>query len=225
MKWRASLVAQLVKNLSAMQETLIHSIPGSGRSPGDGRGYPLQYSWASLVARLVKNLPAMYEISVLSLGWKDNLEEGMATHSSILAWRIPMNRGAWRATVYGPHRVGHHWATKTSISSGEVDNIRVIGKRGRHLNYIMYGLSLPNHSIKFNKQTKKNHIKEDREQFLLIDLGKVEINEGQQVQLFWNSYDSSNLICGLAKYDNIWITEIICRGLSHWKLCYFDDNS
>ena len=48
----------------------------------------------------------------------------------------------------------------------------------------MYGLSLPNHTIKINKQTKKNHIKEDREQFLLIDLGKVEINEGQQVQLF-----------------------------------------
>ena len=41
------------------------------------------------------------EIQVQSLGWEDPLEEGMATHSSILAWRIPMDRGAWRATVHG----------------------------------------------------------------------------------------------------------------------------
>ena len=65
------------------------SIPGSGRSTGEGIGYPLQYSWASLVAQLVKNLPAMRETWVQSLGWEDPLEGGKATHSSILAWRIP----------------------------------------------------------------------------------------------------------------------------------------
>ena len=53
------------------------------------KGYPLQYSWASLVTQLVKNLPAMWEIWVRPLGWEDPLEEGKATHSSILAWRIP----------------------------------------------------------------------------------------------------------------------------------------
>jgi len=58
-------------------------------------------SWASLVAQLVKNLPAMQETWVPSLGWEDPLEEGMATHSSILAWRIPMDREAWWATVHG----------------------------------------------------------------------------------------------------------------------------
>ena len=63
-------------------------IPESGSSPGKGIGYPLQYSWASLVAQLVKNVPAMWENWVQSLGWEDPLEEGMATHSSILAWRI-----------------------------------------------------------------------------------------------------------------------------------------
>ena len=77
------------------------SIPGSGRSPGEGIGYPLQYSWASLVAQTVKNLPAMQETWVQSLGWKDPLEEGMATYSSILAWRIPIDRGAWWAMVHG----------------------------------------------------------------------------------------------------------------------------
>ena len=56
---------------------------------------------ASLVARKVKNSPAMWETWVQSLGWEDPLEEGMATRSSILAWRIPMDRGAWRATVHG----------------------------------------------------------------------------------------------------------------------------
>ena len=63
-------------------------IPGSGRSAGEGIGYPLQYSWASLVAQLGKN-PAMRETWVWSLGWEDPLEKGKATHSSILAWRIP----------------------------------------------------------------------------------------------------------------------------------------
>ena len=52
-------------------------------------------SWASLVAQTVKNLPAVRETWVQFLGWEDPLEEGIATHSSILSWRIPMNRGAW----------------------------------------------------------------------------------------------------------------------------------
>ena len=65
------------------------SIPGLGRSTGEGIGYPLQYSQASFVAQLVKNLPAVWETWVQSLGWEDPLEKGKATHSSILAWRIP----------------------------------------------------------------------------------------------------------------------------------------
>ena len=64
-------------------------IPGSGRYPGEGIGYPLQYSWGSLVAQLVKNLPALRETWVRPLGWENPLEEGKDTHSNILAWRIP----------------------------------------------------------------------------------------------------------------------------------------
>ena len=63
-------------------------IPGSGRSTGEGLGYPPQYSWASLVAQLEMNPPAMRETWVQSLGWEDPLEKRKATHSSILAWRI-----------------------------------------------------------------------------------------------------------------------------------------
>ena len=68
------------------------SIPGSGSSPGEGIGYPLLYSWVSLVAQMVKNLPAMWETWVQSLGGEDPLEQGMATHSSSIAWRIPWTK-------------------------------------------------------------------------------------------------------------------------------------
>ena len=77
------------------------SIPGSGRFPGEGIGYPLQYSWASLVAQRAKNLPVLHKTWVWSLNWEDPLEEGIATPSSILAWRIPIDRGVWWATVHG----------------------------------------------------------------------------------------------------------------------------
>ena len=70
-------------------------IPGPRRSPGEGIGYPLQYSWASLVTQKVKNMPEMQETWIWSLGQEDPLEEGMAIHSSILARRIFMDRGAW----------------------------------------------------------------------------------------------------------------------------------
>ena len=78
------------------------SIPGSGRSAREGIGYPLQYSWASLVTQLVKNPPAMWETWVQSLDWEDPLEKGTATHSSILALRIP-----WTIQSMGSQIVGH----------------------------------------------------------------------------------------------------------------------
>ena len=76
------------------------SIPEFGRFIGEGIGYSLQYSWTSLVTQLVKNPPAMQEIWVQSLGWEDPLEKGKATHSSILAWRIP-----WTIV----HRITKSW--------------------------------------------------------------------------------------------------------------------
>ena len=65
---------------SACKEGDPSLIPGMGRSPGEGIGYPLQYSWASLVAQLVKNLSAMQETWDRSLGWEDLLKKGKATH-------------------------------------------------------------------------------------------------------------------------------------------------
>ena len=56
--------------------------------------------WASLVTQMVKNPPTTWDTWVRTLDWEDPLEEGMATHPSILAWRIPMERGAWRAAVH-----------------------------------------------------------------------------------------------------------------------------
>ena len=76
------------------------SIPWQGRSAGEGKGYPLQYSWTSLVAHLVKDPPAMRKTWVPSVGWEGGLEKGKATHSSILAWRSP------RTTVHGVAKSG-----------------------------------------------------------------------------------------------------------------------
>ena len=75
----------------------------------------LIWFWASLMAQIVKNPPVMQETWLWSLGWEDPLKEGMATHSSILAWRIPMDRRAWWATVHGSQRIRHNWATKHSM--------------------------------------------------------------------------------------------------------------
>ena len=83
---RASLIVGKESTCNAGDPGLIS---GSGRSTGEGLGYPLQYSWASLVSQLGKNLPAMQKTWVLSPGCDDPLEKGKATHSSILAWRIP----------------------------------------------------------------------------------------------------------------------------------------
>ena len=69
-------------------------------SAGEGTGYPLQCSSASLVAQMAKNLPAMWETWVRSLSWEDLLEKRRATHSSILAWRIP-----WTVWAMGLQRI------------------------------------------------------------------------------------------------------------------------
>ena len=66
------------------------SLPGLGRPSAEGKGYPLQYSWASLVAQLAKNPPTIWETWVRSMGWEDPLEKGKVTHSSAVArtWTI-----------------------------------------------------------------------------------------------------------------------------------------
>ena len=74
------------------------------------------YTWASLVAQRVKHLPAVQETRVRSLGWEDLLEKEMATHSSILAWRIPWTEEPGGLQSMGWQRVGHNWATSLSLS-------------------------------------------------------------------------------------------------------------
>ena len=83
------------------------SIPESGRSPGEGNGNPLQYSWTSLVAQMVKRLPIMWETQVRSLGQEDLLEEEIAIHSSTLAWKIPWTEEPGRLQSMGSQRVEH----------------------------------------------------------------------------------------------------------------------
>ena len=115
MRWLLELNMGILPDSSFGKESTCNAgDPGSvlelGRAPGEGIGYPLQYSWTSLVAQLVKNLPAMQETLVQFLGWEDLLEKGKAIHSSILAWRIP-----WTIQFTGSQRVIHDWRTFTFI--------------------------------------------------------------------------------------------------------------
>ena len=77
--------------------------------------YPLQGSWASPVVQMVKNLPARQETWFRSLGWEHPLEKGAATHSSILARRIPWTEEPGTLQSMDSQRVGHDWATFTSL--------------------------------------------------------------------------------------------------------------
>ena len=91
------LVAQLVKNSPAMQETPVPSL---------GWKDPLEEGMATFFFFWLKKLLFFFfskesACNLGDLGWEDLLEEDMATHSSILAWRIPMDRRAWWATVHG----------------------------------------------------------------------------------------------------------------------------
>ena len=75
--------------------------------------YCMYQGRSSLVAQTVKNLPAMQETRVRSLGWEDPLEKGVATHSSILAWRIPWTEEPGGLQSMGSQRVEHNWVTFT----------------------------------------------------------------------------------------------------------------
>ena len=89
-------------------------IPWLGRSLEEGISYPLQYSWASLVAQMVKNPPAMQESRVPSPGSEDPLEEGIAPHSTIPAWRIPWTEEPGGLQSPELQRVGCDCTTKHS---------------------------------------------------------------------------------------------------------------
>ena len=92
------------------------SIPGLGRSPGEGIGYPLQYSSASMVAQMVKNLLEIQETWVNSRGQEDPLEKGMAMHSSIPTWKIPWTEEPDRLQSMKLQRVRHDWVTNIKIN-------------------------------------------------------------------------------------------------------------
>ena len=114
---------------------------------------------ASLVPQLVKNLPATQETQVWFLGREDPLEREMATHSSILAWRIPVDRGAWRATVHGVARVRHNWVTKPPPPW--LIRADLWQKPNRHCKAITLQLKINN----FLKEQQKREIKQKSSRF------------------------------------------------------------
>ena len=106
------LVAQLVNNMLALQETWFNF--WVWKIPWTKDKLPTWVFLGFHSGLAIKNLPAMGEMWVQSLGWEDPLEESMTTHSSILAWRIPKDRGAWQAAVHQVTKVRHNWLGKHS---------------------------------------------------------------------------------------------------------------
>ena len=105
---------------------------GVSRPCGRGRAGPVggaqRHSLfrASLVAQMVKNPPVIRMTWVRSLGWEDPVEEDAATHSSILAWRLPIERGAWWATV---HRVAQSWTRLKRFSTHACTSLHTCSRR------------------------------------------------------------------------------------------------
>ena len=157
----ASLVAQLVRIHLQCRKPQFNS--WIGKIPGERTGYSVQDSWASLEAQMVKNLPVMQETWVPFLGWEYPLEEGMVTHTSILAWRIPMNREAWGVPSTGLQRVRYDWATKhstqcTSIALGYILCCPLMNMKpgfGKETNYKASLLSLTWEFETLSSQKKK----------------------------------------------------------------------
>ena len=129
--------------------SVLCSLPG--RAPGWARRQPLQrlslpecahspwkdvtiwhthpFTGASLLAQRLKRLPAMRETRVRSLGWEDPLEKEMATHSSILAWRIPWTEQPSRLQSMGSQRVGHDWATSHTPFNSSTTGLKAFWNR------------------------------------------------------------------------------------------------
>jgi len=107
-------------------------IPGSGKSPGERMGYPLQYSWASLVAQMVKKPPAVWETWVRSLGWEDRRRRAWQPTPVFLPGESPWTEEPGRLQSMGLQRIRHHWATRHStahrvyIVLGVISNLEMI---------------------------------------------------------------------------------------------------
>ena len=116
-RW-AFLVAQLVKNLQCRRPSFNSWV---GKIPWRRNRLPTAVSMGFPVAQMLKNPSTMRETWVRSLGWEDPLEEVMANHSNILAWRIPTDRGAWRATVHGVTKNWTRLSDKAQLSTSLKD--------------------------------------------------------------------------------------------------------
>ena len=108
--------------------------------------YLLFKIWASLVAQMVKNPPSLQETWVQSLAWEDSLEEGMATHSSILALRNPWTEEPGGLQSMGSQRVRHNWVTKHSAQRLKFNFKKPLGAA------MLDGTTLKAHLLRWHKE-------------------------------------------------------------------------
>ena len=193
------------------QQNLDH-LPGN--SPGEGLGYQLQIFVASLVAQMVKNWPAVREMWVQSLGWEDPLEEGMATHSRILAWRIPMDRGAWWATVHGVTK-NQTWLSNTA-QHGDLST------EGTHLRELSnYSEDMNERGLVFLCVLKPGTLLHSSHMLLCAQRNSVNtcgINKGSEGSDQLTPSSALKLLGSLLKW--CWSSNTVatwCKELTHWK--------
>ena len=176
---------------------------------------------ASLMAQTVKNPPAMREIWVWSLGWEDLLAEGMVTHASILAWRIPMDRGAWRLQSVKSQRVdvteclntAHHQSECRKPSRGESCHCETPGRMGsqpeRAFSLFMDKRSKQGKLLRVNPQGHAERSRGEEQSFCLVVSFLRKANT-VFVQINFHSFH----------WDPISGVSIVCRII--WQLFWFE---
>ena len=152
---------------------------------------------------MVKYLPARREIWVQPLDWEDPLEEGMATHFRILAWRIAMDRGAWRATVHGLQRVGHDWTTKHStVSLLLLAKLRLLAKIWSSMSR-----AIRNEECIYSAK------------YYCIRLFSLLLAHGISMTTIWNRYDYSYFCKGIQKFpETHTLVNLFPKVIRMWSL-------